>query len=405
MPTFTYQVRDEKGKKVTGELEATSEKALADRLSRDGYLVTSIKTARPFFWAPILGEWGERVPMSEMTMFYFQLGNMVGAGVALLQSLRSAHRQIEHRTLKRAVADLADRVERGERLSEAMTRHAKLFPLLYRTMIEVGESSGNLDEVLRHVAELNEHREELIHQVRSALAYPVVLLLASIGVMTFMVLWLVPSFTVLFERSGIPLPLPTRILYGLSIWVKSHLIWLFGGSAALGLGWNFAFRFEAVKGSWDRFWLSVPVAGLLLRRIEIARWSRSFALMVSSGVPILRTLEVTRNVPQTRPFQAVLERAVERVQQGDQLAETLSWRGVFSDDVIQMVSTGENSGTLDKMLYKVAGFYDQLIQRNFKQLTSVIEPIFILFMGFIVGFIMISLLLPIFDMVKVFSSR
>lgn len=401
MPTFTYQVRDEKGKKLKGELEAASEKALADRLMHEGYLVTSVKPGRRTkVPGPIGFLLGPRISMADLSMFYFQLGNMLEAGIPLLAALRAVTDQIDKRLLRRTIQDLGDLVERGETFSKALGHHPRAFPTVYRTMVEVGETSGNLDKVLRYVAELNERREELTHQVRSALAYPMVLMVASLAVVIFMMVWIVPAFTMIFTKAGIPLPLPTRLIYGLSLWMKSNFGWFLTGLAAGAVGLRFLLQTNVFKYYWDRFWLSLAVVGPLIIRVEISRWSRSVALMLSSGVPILKTLEVTRNLTENRLFQIALKEASNSVQKGETLAEYLKKGRLFPAAVVQMVSTGEHSGTLDKMLYKVANFYDQLVQRSFKKLTAVIEPIFILFMGGVVGFIMLSVLLPIFDMLE-----
>ena len=403
MPTFTYQVRDKEGKKLKGKIAAASEKAVADRLVNEGFLVTSVRPSFNFQGIGRVEFFSKRISIADLSMFYFQIGNMLEAGVTLLTALRTVGDQIANASLRRTTTDLANRLERGERFSEALGAHPRIFPVVYRTMIQIGETSGNLGEVLRYVAELSERREELNHQVRSALAYPMVLMLASIGVLIFMIVWLVPTLTMVFSKAGVSLPLPTRMAFGFSMWTKSNWEFLLVGFAVIGIGLRFALRITAFKYYWDRFWLSAPAVGGVIKRVEVSRWSRCVALMLSSGVPILKTLEATRSLTQNELFCRSLENAYGLVQEGETLADTLSKGDVFPLDVIQMVSTGEKSGQLDKMLYKVANFYDKLVQRSFKKLTSVIEPFFILFMGVIVGFIMVSVLLPIFDMLKFFK--
>ncbi|OGX04623.1 MAG: hypothetical protein A3G87_08270 [Omnitrophica bacterium RIFCSPLOWO2_12_FULL_50_11] len=403
MPTFAYQVRDQEGKKRTGKLEGVSEKAVADRLMSEGYLVTSVRPAVAFKGIGRAEFFGKRISIADLSMFYFQLGNMLDAGVALLSALRTAADQADNRSLRRTSRDLANRVEGGESLSDALGAHPKIFTAVYRTMIQVGETSGNLGEVLRYVAELSERREELSHQVRSALAYPVVLMFASIGVLIFMIVWLIPALTTVFAKAGVPLPLPTRMAFGLSLWVKSNWALLLIALAAAATGLRFGLRITACKYQWDRFWLSVPVIGILVKRVEVSRWSRSVALMLSSGVPILKTLELARHLTRNEWLRASLANVYRFVQEGEALAETLTKGAVFPPDVVQLVATGEQSGQLDQMLFKAANFYDKLVERSFKRFTSVLEPFFILLMGVIVGFIMVSVLLPIFDMLKFFG--
>ena len=184
--------------------------------------------------------------------------------------------------------------------SEALSCYEKTFPMLYRSMIRVGETSGKLAETLRYVSELNEANDELKHQVRSALAYPIVLMTASIAVIIFMVVWIIPTFTMIFQKAGIPLPLPTRVVYELSLWLQSNPLLAAGFLLIFVTGFQFLNRVPTVKYFLDRFWLSTPSLGLLIQRVEVARWSRSVALMLSSGVPILQALEISENLTMSK---------------------------------------------------------------------------------------------------------
>jgi type IV pilus assembly protein PilC len=402
MPTYTYRVRNEQGKRLTGKLEAVSQKAMAEQLTREGYLITSIKeTSTASKNGGMLFSLG-RVSMADITMLFFQLGNMLEAGIPLLNSLRTTQIQIASRKLKRIISNVATLVEQGTNFSDALAQYPNVFEPLYRSMIRVGETSGNLDQVLKHISEINESTETLRHEVKSALAYPIVLICASIAVIAFMIIWIVPSFSMIFTRAGVPLPLPTRMLYSFSMWVKANYLILFGGIGVFLISLNFLLRIQSLRYQWDSFLLKIPVVGPLISRVEVARWARNVALMIASGVPILKTLEMTGKLTKSLPFQKVLQNAYAQVQGGAQLAETLKKDNVFPPDIVQMVMAGEESGNIDKMLYKGAHFYDQLVARSLKKLTSAIEPIFILFMGCVVGFIMVSVLLPIFDMLKLF---
>ncbi len=405
MSTFLYKARDKAGKKVSGTIEAISEKSAADRLVEKGYLPSSIRAKVYSTVNRMLFLGRTRVPPDDMTMFYLQLGNMLDAGLPLLTALRTVQNQIENSGFRIMALDLVKRIENGESFSECMHHHESVFPILYQSMVEVGETSGSLGQVFHHIAELNEAKSELNHEVRSALAYPMVLMLASVAVVILMMVWVIPAFTLIFDKSGIPLPLPTRLIYGLSMFVKNNIAVLIGIFIGLVIGIRYLLKIKSIKHQWDKFWITFPIIGLLTKRIEIARWSRSVALMLSSGVPILKTLEVGKSLTQNSLFEETYEFTIENVRSGGQVAESLESKKILPQDVIQMVSTGENSGTLDKMLYKVAQFYDQLVKRSLKKLTTTIEPIFILFMGGVVGFIMLSILLPIFDMIKIFSPK
>lgn len=399
---FSYQVRDQNGKKISGMMEASSERIVAERLLAERYLISSIKPARfaglrAALTAPASGG----VHPGDLTMFYFQIGNMVDAGISLLVALDTVSDQMESAGLKKVVKDVMTQVENGSTFSDAMARHDKIFPLLHRSMVQVGEASGHLGNTLRHVAALQESQNELKHQVRSAFAYPIVLLVASIGVVVLMMVWIVPTFTAIFEKAGVALPLPTRMVYTLSTWMKANFLLLGGALAAAGIGIRMALKAPAVKRQWYRFLMKLPALGLMMRRVEVARWSRSMALMLASGVPILQALAISKNLTGNLLIQDALAEAHVSVQAGRKLADIFEKNRIFPKDVIQMIATGEASGSLDKMLYKVADFYDQLVTRTLKQITGMIEPIFIFFTGGMIGFIMLAILLPMFDMIKV----
>ena len=403
MATYVYKVRDTKGKQLKGSVEAVSERAAADRLTASGLLVTTIKPKQNLSLWTNLDITASKISADDLTMFYLQLGNMLDAGLPLLTALRSMQGQIDNRSLKKSVSEITRRIEGGESLSEGMSRFPKIFPPLYRNLIQVGETSGNLGYVLANIAELNESKEELNHQIRSALAYPIILILASVAVVVFMMMWLIPAFIVIFDRSNIPLPTPTRVLYALSLFLKSNWPVVSGLIVILFVGGKLLLRLHFVKYRWDQFWLSVPVIGLLTKRIEISRWARNIALMLRSGVPLLKALQISKSLTGNAVFEETLRLAPDSVEAGGKLAEAIQKNGVFPNDVIQMVATGESSGSLDKMLHKVSEFYDQLVTRSLKKLTSMIEPTFILLMGVVVGFIMLSIFLPIFDMIKIFK--
>lgn len=400
MTTFAYQVRDQSGRRVKGSIEATSEKSAADQLAEQGYLITKLSTRARFDLLAPVG----KISSDDLTMFYFQLSNLVEAGIPLLAALQTIANQLEGPKLKKIVQKLCIKIQNGASLSEAMRGESRVFSTLYRSMIEVGETSGHLAENLKYVAELNESKNQLHDQIVSSLAYPVVLMVASVAVVLFMIIWIIPTFTSIFTRAEIPLPLPTQIIYNLSLFFKAYPLPIVVAICAVAIGAKFLLRVPEVKFYWNRFCLGLPFIGPLIRRIEITRWSRAVALMLSSGVPILKTLEISGKLTRNRIFEDIYQDAYTAVQGGGKLADTLQKNNVFFNDAIQMIATGENSGTLDKMLYKVASFYDQLINRSLRRLTGVIEPFFIVFMGVIVGFIMLSILLPIFNMISVLGK-
>lgn len=401
MTTFAYQVRDKNGKRIRGLVEAISEQMAADHLTQQGYLITRISPKRKSPW---LFSMPGRISSDDMTMFYFQLSNLIESGIPLMTALETMLGQVENPRLNKIVQKLTTCIQTGSSLSEAMDQEPNVFAMLYRSMVRVGETSGNLGKNLQYIAELNEARSEINHQVASSLAYPIVLMVASIAVIMFMVVWIIPTFTSIFTQAGVELPLPTKIVYNLSQFVKGSPILLICALGSMIVGFKLLLKNRDVKFLWDRFLLSLPYAGPLIKRIEIARWTRAVGLMLSSGVPILKALEISGKLTQNLVFEKNYKDAYDSVQGGGKLADTLGHSKIFFNDAVQMISTGENSGTLDKMLYKIAGYYDQLTARSLKRLTSIIEPFFVVFMGVVVGFIMLSILLPMFDMISVVNK-
>ncbi len=401
MTTFAYQVRDKNGKRLKGFVEAISEKTAADHLAQQGFLVTQIKTRSKssFLFSP-----SGKISSDDFTMFYVQLSNLLESGITLLSALQTMLGQIDSKRLNHVVQRLISSIQSGSSLSEAMEQQPDVFQTLYQNMIRVGETSGNLSQNLQFIAELHESRSELNHKIFTSLAYPVVLMIASVAVILFMIVWIIPTFAEIFTKAGVPLPLPTQIIYNISQFVKSYplLLTLFLGLFFVGA--KLVLKVPDVKYKWDKFLLSLPYFGPLVKRIEISRWTRAVALMLSSGVPILKTLEISKRLTQNLLFEECYGRAYTSVQGGGKLADTLRNNHIFFNDAVQMIATGENSGTLDKMLYKIATYYDQLVTRNLKRLTGVIEPVFVVGMGLVVGFIMLSVLLPIFDMISLVGN-
>lgn len=404
MAQFIYKARDKSGKKVTGTTEALSEKTAADRLVALGYLPTEIKK-KSLSGSSAQGFSKSKIHPDDLTMFYLQLSNMIDAGVPLLSAIQNMENQIEAPALKQIVKDISRKIEGGESFSSSLKYHKETFSSIDRSMIEVGESSGNIAQIFQHMADLTESKANLEHEIRSALAYPIVLMIASVAVVIFMMVWVIPSFQMIFERAGVPLPLPTRIIYSLGMFIRHHYILVVFAVIALVALLRILLRVPSIKYWWDSTIIRIPMLGHLLIRIEVTRWARNVGIMVGSGIPILDALSISCGLTQNVLFQEIYQLAVNNVQSGNRIAESLAFKKVFPNDVIQMISTGEQSGNLDKMLGKVAVFYDVLVKRSLKKLTSMIEPIFILILGGIIGFIMLSILLPIFDMIKLFNTR
>ena len=401
MPVFVYQARDVSGKKVAGRMEGPSKDEVIERLRKLGFLPTQV--AEPLgalgvdsFLNRLRGIGGE-----EMALFNVQLANLIHAGIPLLTSFHTLLPQIENRRLRSAVASVAREVETGQSFSDSLLHHPQIFPKLFVSLVQVGEATGKLDQVLARYADYCEQQIELHQKIQGATFYPTILLFASVGVILFVVTTLIPQFVQIFVKSGIALPLPTLILYQAGrILQQFWLSFIFSG-AALTVGFQYYAGTKAGRFQVDRLKLALPVMGSLYRAAAIARFGRTLGMLVASGVPILPSLEIARDSVGNDVLARAVENARSAVEKGEKVSEPLRISGEFPADAIQMISVGEETGRLDEMLNKISDFYDRAVNHNAKRLTVFLEPVLLIAVGGLVGLIMASLLLPMFDMLKI----
>ncbi len=403
MPTFGYKARDDTGKLIHGTMEAHTKYELADKLNRLGYIVISIsvQTAASSISIKELTEKIKPISANDIIMLYIQLSSMISAGLSVLVSLETLARQVTNSRLRSILEDVCRNVETGATLSDSLRKHPQAFPILYVSMVRAGESSGTLDVVLNRLAKFAEYSADLKQKIKAAMTYPIILVFVGVGVITFLVINVLPSFIEVFEQSGVQLPFPTRMLYGLSQIVRHYwylLIVVFGGLAGL---FKFYISTRFGRFQFDRFKLKIPVVGELIRKICISRFSRTLSTLVASGVPILQALEIVEKVVGNEVIARVIKKVREGVTEGEKIAQPLKISEEFPPDTIQMIAVGEETGNLEGMLTKIADFYDVSVDYSIKKLTTLIEPVFLLIMGVMVGMIMASIMLPMFDMVKV----
>lgn len=340
----------------------------------------------------------------EMILFYIGLSNLIHAGISLKTSLETLAGQIENKKLREAVGGLSRSVEAGQSFSEALSHEPRLFPNLFLNMVRAGEASGKLDMILARYAAYMEEQAELRQKIQGALFYPLILLAAGLGVTLVIVTFIIPQFAEIFLRTGITLPLPTLVLYRLGMglkqfWVSMILFFLAGGFGLQyfsGTAWG---RFQL-----DRLILKLPLFGHLARKAAISRFGRTFGMLLRAGVPILDSLEIVRGVVGNEVLGRVLERVREAVEKGERVSESLALSGEFPPDTVQLIAVGEETGHLDEMLSKIADIYDRAVGYAVKKLTLLLEPLLLTLMGCMVGFIMGSMLLPMFDMMKVLRT-
>ncbi|MFH2137505.1 MAG: type II secretion system F family protein [Candidatus Omnitrophota bacterium] len=400
MPGYLYKARDEKGKLITGNMICVSEEDLAEKLRKMGYMPVSIKNSSGNISREGLLEFFKKIKNEDLIIFNIQMANMLDAGIPILKSLRTISSQIENKKLKAIVEKVSADVEGGTSFSEALLRHPAVFSPLFTNMVKAGEASGNLDTVLNRLAKYVEQQEEIRQQIKNALFYPSILVFAGVSVIIFIVSFVMPKFVEIFTRSNVALPVPTQILYMTGMILKNFWYLVLLGFGALVMGARVYIRTKKGKMLVDQYSLALPVIGPLVRKTIIARFTRTLSTLLESGVPILQAMDILQNVVGNSVISLVVKNARSSIENGERIAPSLQLSGEFPQDAVQMIAIGEEAGSLDHMLAKIADFYDTSVGYAIKKLTALIEPAFLVIMGAMVGFIMASMLLPIFDMVK-----
>lgn len=400
MPFFNYKARDTIGKAVSGTMEAASNPELIDKLHKLGFMATSVSETRRAAEGHSFLDRFTGVSSGDLLMFYIELSNMIGAGLPILTCLNTLYKQIENKRLKAAVGNVARQVESGSSLSQGFASESRIFHRLFINMIKAGEASGSLDTVLMKYAEFYEKQEDLKQKVSGALFYPMILLTAGIIVSLFIVTFVIPQFAEIYTKAGIKLPIPTLIVYKAGIALKHYWLWILIAFVLLFIGFKVISRTPRVAFLIDSLKLRLPIVGSLYRKVIITRFTRTFATLFGSGVPVLESLDITKEVTGNEVIARVIDNVRKCVERGEKISEPLKISEEFPPDVVQMISVGEETGALDTMLNKTADFYDMTVNYAVRKLTTIIEPVFLVIMGIMVGSILASMLLPIFDMVK-----
>lgn len=410
MLTYQYKARDASGRPIHGTMQATSEEELHDKLHKLGYLTTEIKTSLSDLRSlsnmnlDFLFERFQAIRSEDLMMLYLQLANLIRAGISLPDSLGVLKQQMKSKRLRKLLETVLKCVEAGETFSDALAAHPQVFPPLFISMVKAGEITGRLDLVLQRYAAYSEEQAELKQKITGALFYPLILLLAGVGVSGFIVTFVVPQFTEIFMKLDIALPLPTRILYQMGTGLRYFWFSLLLVLAVIWLGFQYFASTSYGRFFVDHLKLKMPLWGDLFRKIAISRFARTLGMFISTGVPILQGLAIVKGVMGNEVLARVVGRAAGAVEKGEKISESLEISKEFPMDVIQMIRVGEETGNLDEMLEKIAGFYDRWVEFTLKKITTLIEPILMLAMGCLIGFIMASMLLPMFDMIKVLRS-
>jgi type IV pilus assembly protein PilC len=403
--TFEYAVRDRTGSIVTGKIEADSPAAVASKLKSMGYAPVKISEVKSggLSMEIRLPSVGNKVKLKELAVFSRQFSTMINAGLSMLRALSILEEQQPNKAFASILTEVRLEVESGSALSVSMAKHPDIFPPLMVNMIKAGEVGGFLDKVLTQIADNYEAEVALRGKVKSAMTYPVVVLVMAIVMTIGMLLFIVPTFAGLFTQLGGTLPAPTQILVTLSNFLKVAIVPLLIITVILAVVWGRVKHTERVREFVDPLKLKMPVFGQLFRKIALARFCRNLGTMLSSGVPILQSLDIVADTSGNVVVAHAVHDVQESVRNGESLTEPLSKHDVFPPMVTQMLAVGEDTGALDNMLHKISDFYDQEVEATTEQLTALIEPLMIAVLGGIVGSMIVALYMPIFkifDLIK-----
>ncbi|MBU1043811.1 MAG: type II secretion system F family protein [Candidatus Omnitrophica bacterium] len=395
MPLFKYVAKDEDGNAVNDLIEAKDEMVALDMLRVKNLIIISITEQKAEKVAKAkMGS--KKIKPEELVIFSRQLATMVNAGIPLVQSLDILSEQMESITFRNVVTTIRSDVESGSSLSAALEKHPKVFTMLYTNMVRAGETSGMLDEILERLAGYLEKSGSLARKVKSAMVYPAVVSLMAMGITLVLLLKVIPTFKEIFASLGGTLPMPTQILINISDTLQAYFIYCV--AVVVGLGFAVAKLVETPQGKlrFDQIKLSLPVFGPLLRKVAVARFSRTLSTLIRSGVPILGALEIVGKTSGNVVIEAAVEGARVGIREGESISSPLAKSKAFPPMVTRMISVGEESGELEKMLTKIADFYEDQVDAAVSGLTSLIEPLIIAFLGIVVGSIVIAMFLPIF---------
>jgi type IV pilus assembly protein PilC len=395
MPHYTYVAKTEDGRKVTGSLEVASEKVVLEALHRQGLVVLGVKGGK----APAKRQGG--VALEDIAVFARQMATLVDAGIPIVGGLDAVAEQLENRTLREAVVKVRDAVEGGTNFTAAIAKQSAIFSPLFVSMIKAGEASGHLAQVFDRLATYMEKSASLQRKVRSACVYPIIVISMALAVTSMLMLKVIPAFKEIFSTLGADLPMPTRILIAVSDFGQQAFLPLIG---LLFFG-VFLFRkaLKTPKGRYrfDQLMLKLGIVGPLVRKIAIAKFARTLATLVSSGVQILGALEIVSDSAGNRVVSEAILKVRNSIKEGENIAGPLAASGVFPPMVVRMIAVGEQTGRLDDMLVKVADFYEEQVDAAVSGLTSALEPVIIAVLGVVVGSIVLAIFLPIFKLTQV----
>ncbi|HHX61427.1 MAG TPA: type II secretion system F family protein [Epulopiscium sp.] len=395
---YQYKAISQTGETIEGFFEGENEADVLAMLKGNRYIPISIK--KDIEAEAKVDLFSKPVKKKDLAIFCRQFYTMLNAGMGITSCLDILGKQSENKTLMKALKIVHENVQKGATLSESMGKHTKIFPLLLINMIQAGEVSGNLDTIMERMALHFEKENKLESQIKSAMIYPIILALVSIAVVIFLLIAVMPTFIGMFESSGQALPMPTQILMKLSGWLTEFWYIFLGGVIIMVGGFVFYKKTPAGQITLDLVKLKIPIVKDTNIKIITSRFTRTLSTLMSSGIPLLESIEIVGKVLGNKVVQKRLEKSIEDIRQGATLSRAVSDVSIFPSMLDSMIKVGEESGALDDILYKTADFYDDEVEVALQRLTTLMEPLMIVVMAVVIGFIVLAMALPMFDMVN-----
>jgi type IV pilus assembly protein PilC len=398
MPSFTYVARETgTGREIRASMDAATEQAAIAALLNRSLLVVSIqeKMAKKGRVA------GGAVPLADLVIFTRQLATMVDAGLAMVASLQGLAEQTQNKAMRDVIKDVCSRVEGGDSFSEALSKHPKVFNRLYVAMVGAGEKGGLLAEILARLAVYLENAARLRKKVKSAMMYPTVVTFVAIAITIFLLVKVIPVFGDIYSGFGAKLPAPTQFLIDLSNGMKKYFIVMILALGGAIYGWLYYIKTKPGREFWDKKRIKLPIFGAIAHKICLARFTRTLASLVRSGVPILEVLQIVSQTVGNVVMEKAIKVASSDIERGESISQALAKHPVFPNMIIRMITAGEQTGKIDNMLERISDFLDEEIETTLSGITSLIEPILIVFLGVVIGGMVICMFLPIFKMSEI----
>src|SRR6056297_1294522 len=400
MPNFNYTALDTSGKKISGNYNASTISDVIEMLKQKKYIPVNINEKKSKSVDIGFLEIFSKVKIKDLAVFCRQFQVMLNAGVTIVSTLDILQAQTEKKKFKTIIQDLFEKVQKGSTFSESLQSHEEIFPEIMISMVEAGEVSGNLDVIMERLSKHFEKEFKINNKVKSAMVYPIILIIVTLSVVTFLLIFVLPTFISMFQGSGVELPLLTRAVLAMSDFMQNRWYILFGIIILIVLIYNRLSKERDIRIKIDKFKLKIPLVKNVQIKVASARFTRTLSTLMGSGVELMKSIEIVSRVTGNAHISSILTQVKEDLRKGGTLSEPLRRYGIFPPMIPAMVNIGEESGAIEEVLDKTADFYDEEVDFAINRMTTMLEPLMIVIMAVIVGFVVIAMMLPMFDMVN-----